>query len=752
MRVLVTGASGLLGRALMTACEDAGYDTHGTAFSRANAKVACVDLRESAEVDVLVQACKPDVVLHTAAERRPDVVERDADAVHRLNVALPAAMAKACAALHPPAYLVNLSTEYVFDGRSPPYNVDSPPNPLNAYGKSKRDAEIAVLEHGKRGFATNVRVPVLYGDTEYDGESAVNVLLGAIQPRDDASSKISMDAHARRFPTHVEDLARMLVQLCEIAQRRLRAAPPQPMPPTLHLAAKKGMSKYEMCCIMSRAWNDACGAQVTTATCLDPVYQVDAHASTQRPENCEMDTGDAEALGIDMTTVSFEEWWRSYLARRGPPRAAHRDAGLPSTDAAGQAAPTPVAANDDEVRYGQRSPTKARARAPAPAYQFNIHVGNPQRVSDRVSSHVEYTVRVTSNAPWFPRDTLSTLRRYSDFRWMHAALVQNHAGVIVPAIPEKVKIGNMAPALVELRRRSLEHALTKILEHPALRTDEDLMLFLQSQSLAADIKARDAKKGAVVTPEQKTYMGWSHSLQALRFRETDEWFKQQELFLGQLEKHMQHIVHSVMHLAQKRQALASKQDHLYKVLVALSSSTLSRHVSTSFGALSEMKKRAAEASEVLADHEANVLGLVLYEYERLVGNVRKAFATRVELWQAWQRAEEDLTKQRHRQRTNPAAHMDLQINALSHAELQAATLHTRFDDVTELCKKEFQRFEQEKALDVRAALENYMQAYQRIQQEILEEWAHCEAIVQRHAPPPTEASTIPLIMMDQTFA
>lgn len=60
---------------------------------------------------------------------------------------------------------------------SPPYEVNDEPDPLQAYGRQKRDGEIAVLAEQKKGApATVLRVPILYGKTEYNAESAVNVL------------------------------------------------------------------------------------------------------------------------------------------------------------------------------------------------------------------------------------------------------------------------------------------------------------------------------------------------------------------------------------------------------------------------------------------------------------------------------------------------------------------------------------------------------------------------------------------------
>ena len=60
----------------------------------------------------------------------------------------------------------------------PPYDVDDAPDPLQAYGQQKRAGEIAVLsEREQAAKATVLRVPLLYGKTEYNEESAVNILV-----------------------------------------------------------------------------------------------------------------------------------------------------------------------------------------------------------------------------------------------------------------------------------------------------------------------------------------------------------------------------------------------------------------------------------------------------------------------------------------------------------------------------------------------------------------------------------------------
>ena len=769
MKLLVTGASGLLGRAVMRECTRAGHEVIGLAFSRVSGALVKLDLTDAEAIHGLIQRERPDVVINLAAERRPDVVERDPVAVKRLNVDAPAILAQACATLDPPAYLLNISTDYVFDGRNPPYFVDSPTHPLNAYGMSKREGEIAVLDAALAGHATNLRLPVLYGETLYNEESAVNVLLNSIRSNE---KRIKMDAHAVRYPTNVSDVAHVIEQLASLYKKQLHSSG---MPETLHFSAPEAMTKYDMCLVLSRLWNLVCKEEVSSVQHLDPQYEADPNAGTKRPGHCKLDISATKELGIDTSCVPFDEWWCNYLERCDRPAPLHgesklgndfsstMEAALPEEDAKVQGASelssnvkksdtsevsresahetgtcskggteTALPISDEEERYGTRTPNEHENDVQEqPKVEFCVRVGDPQRVGDPMTAHVVYTVRVQTNAPWLSRPEYSVLRRYNDFRWLHAAMVHNHPGVVVPPIPEKVKVGRFAPELVEFRRRFLERALLKMLQHPILQQDDDLALFLESGNLIADIHQRDLRKGPVVTPEYKTYFGWSHAFHQYRFQEPDDWFILQLNYLSQFETRMSEICDALTNLSHKRAELADAYLQLYHSLVALSSSGMSRSVSTCFAILADMKKRSAQACTQLADHEANVFGLALYEYERLVGSIRKAFQSREEVWQAWQCAEDELSRVRSKYAKSNETHIDTQNHALTHTQLAYAALSTRFEEVTRLCKLEVERFECGKAQEIRKAFEEYVRVFSTIQRDILDEWEHCGSIVQR---------------------
>ena len=161
---------------------------------------------------------QPDVVIHCAAERRPDNVENDKEGSVRLNVDSTKFLVRQCEKHE--SLMIYISTEYVFDGGIhtgiyPPYPVDAETRPVNHYGVTKRDGELEVINHCK---ATNananvnvnawiIRVPVLYAlDCETLEESPSLIIANALK----SDQPVKIDDWGQRSPTLVDDVARFI--------------------------------------------------------------------------------------------------------------------------------------------------------------------------------------------------------------------------------------------------------------------------------------------------------------------------------------------------------------------------------------------------------------------------------------------------------------------------------------------------------------------------------------------------------------
>ncbi len=148
-----------------------------------------------------------------AANRFPDKCNNDPEGTRALNITASASLAKLCAANS--IILIYISTDYVFPGTEgdAPYQTNSTPKPPNLYGETKLEGEKAVLSEfekaGKAGWGVVLRVPVLYGEAETPSESAVNVLMEAVQKAQDADANIKVDHWSIRYPTNTEDVGRV---------------------------------------------------------------------------------------------------------------------------------------------------------------------------------------------------------------------------------------------------------------------------------------------------------------------------------------------------------------------------------------------------------------------------------------------------------------------------------------------------------------------------------------------------------------
>ncbi|KAM3563224.1 hypothetical protein MY1884_001374 [Beauveria asiatica] len=291
--VVITGATGLLGRQVSRVFRRKGWNVKGTGFSRADGvDVLKVDLGNPSEMEKLLEETKieqssPEVIVHCAAERFPDKVEKDPEGARKLNVSATSSLAQAAAASG--AFLIYISTDY----------------PPNLYGQTKLEGEKAVLavHGGKAGSAVVLRVPVLYGSAETPAESAVNVLLDGVWKSQTEDKKIKMDHWAPRYPT-TEDVGRVCH---DIAEHYLRASDRASLPKILQFSSEDRMTKYEMC----QKFADIMGLPLDN---IEPDTKGnDPNASVKRPYDTHLSTKALKSLDINLSVCDFTAWWRREL-------------------------------------------------------------------------------------------------------------------------------------------------------------------------------------------------------------------------------------------------------------------------------------------------------------------------------------------------------------------------------------------------------------------------------------------------------
>lgn len=304
--VVVTGATGLLGRAVVLNLRSRSIPYIALGRTRATGDIRALDLSDTSAVTALFAEDKPSVVIHCAAERRPDVAQREPQATRALNVGVPEVLAQLCKTHE--AAMLYVSTDYVFDGSAPSggYDVDAKPRPLQDYGVTKLAGEEAMLSVLGDGKGAVLRVPVLYGEADSNSESAVNVLVNGVR---DASKPAKNDHWARRFPTNVHDVARVLVDLS------VRLKDGVSLPSHLHFSAQEEFSKLDMARLFAKLLG-------VSSDHLVAVSDEPGPGETPRPRDCHLSTAALEKLGIDVNPAQgFESWWAQYFGRGGGQKA-----------------------------------------------------------------------------------------------------------------------------------------------------------------------------------------------------------------------------------------------------------------------------------------------------------------------------------------------------------------------------------------------------------------------------------------------
>jgi dTDP-4-dehydrorhamnose reductase len=196
---MVTGAGGMVGRALRAHCEAnadlvMGYDHQG------------LDISDAEAVTRVIQADRPEAVINCAAWTDVDGCESNPERAFAANAVGPANLAKAAATVN--AALVTISTDYVFDGtKTGFYTQEDCPRPISVYGKSKLEGELRVQDAHPSG-ATIVRTGFIFG------VGGVN-FLSTIVDRAHRGEKLKAISDSYGTPTYAWDLA---VRLRELAQ------------------------------------------------------------------------------------------------------------------------------------------------------------------------------------------------------------------------------------------------------------------------------------------------------------------------------------------------------------------------------------------------------------------------------------------------------------------------------------------------------------------------------------------------------
>ena len=209
MRVFVTGVAGQLGHDVVNELRKRGHEAVGSdVMSMEDASFEQLDITDREAVVQVLEKVQPDAVVHCAAWTAVDLAEEEdkVDKVRAINAGGTRNIAEACKKLD--CKMIYISTDYVFDGQGEtPWQPDCKEyKPLNVYGQTKLEGELAVSELLEKFFI--VRIAWVFG---VNGKNFIKTMLNVGKKYD--TVRVVCDQVGT--PTYTYDLARLLVDMAE---------------------------------------------------------------------------------------------------------------------------------------------------------------------------------------------------------------------------------------------------------------------------------------------------------------------------------------------------------------------------------------------------------------------------------------------------------------------------------------------------------------------------------------------------------
>jgi dTDP-4-dehydrorhamnose reductase len=207
MKILITGANGLLGQKLVALLRQHG-EVEIMATSRGTSRIQelsstnyhTLDVTNKSEVINLFSKLQPEIVIHTAAMTQVDDCELNQEECKVANIEAVRNVVAGCQAIN--AHLVHLSTDFIFDGSEGPLTENALPKPVNFYGETKLEAERLIIESGISWAIA--RTVLVYGVVP--GLSRSNIILWVKESLENKKT-INVVDDQWRTPTLAEDLA-----------------------------------------------------------------------------------------------------------------------------------------------------------------------------------------------------------------------------------------------------------------------------------------------------------------------------------------------------------------------------------------------------------------------------------------------------------------------------------------------------------------------------------------------------------------
>ncbi|MBI2043096.1 NAD(P)-dependent oxidoreductase [Candidatus Pacearchaeota archaeon] len=212
MEILITGIDGFLGKKLFDILKKK-YDVFGISRRNAGENIFLADISEKNSIEKVIESVNPDVLVHSAALVDVETCEIEKTIAYKTNAEAMKIIAQICQKKR--IKLVYFSSDYVFDGNPEVvYEIDSPRNPINYYGITKKAGEDFIFRLVQNHLI--VRPTILYGFNNIkDRKNFVKEIIKKLE----RGSTIELDDQRKKYPLLIDDVAHGLVRLINTDSR-----------------------------------------------------------------------------------------------------------------------------------------------------------------------------------------------------------------------------------------------------------------------------------------------------------------------------------------------------------------------------------------------------------------------------------------------------------------------------------------------------------------------------------------------------
>eukprot|EP00732_Lithocolla_globosa_P004491 Lithocolla_globosa_v1_NODE_4168_length_1495_cov_28.507639.p1 type:complete len:466 gc:universal NODE_4168_length_1495_cov_28.507639:1415-18(-) len=363
---------------------------------------------------------------------------------------------------------------------------------------------------------------------------------------------------------------------------------------------------------------------------------------------------------------------------------------------------------------------------------FQLEFAEAIKKGEGMSAFIVYPITTKTKLANYKKSEMSVQRRFNHFVWLHTELEKKYPGVIIPPLPDKQTLttGKFGEDFLSTRKHHLEVCLKKICAHQDLCNSPDLQFFLETEDFdgALEAKKKATKKGFFSAMSSAiSDAATSATVTFGKMPESDPWFDQKKAQMDTFEVQLKGVAKALELLIKQRKDLASSAGEFGETVESLAKSEYNKPLQASLEHLSSIQKGVQKSHSEQATDDVTKFVPIVDEYLRLMVSVRAANQSRVKKYFEWQDTEKQLVSKRaayEKAKANPkqASKLPALEKEVSEAETSVAASKKAFEEVSALLKKEYERYDDEKAHDFKNTLVHYLESMIHMQEKIIKLW------------------------------